>query len=47
MLIHGVDLKGWRGGFVSAVHDDADVDRTIDAWRKTLRMLKDEGELDH
>lgn len=47
MLIHGVDLKGWRGGFVSAVHDDADIERTIDAWRKTLRMLKDEGELNH
>ncbi len=47
MLIHGVDLKGWRGGFVSAVHDDADIERTIDAWRKTLRTLKDEGELNH
>ena len=46
MLIHGVDLKGWRGGFLSAVHDDDDIERTTEAWRKTLRMLKDEGELD-
>ena len=46
MLIHGVDLKGWRGGFLSAVHDDNDVERTTEAWRKTLRMLKEEGELD-
>ncbi len=46
MLINGVDLKGWRGGFLSAVHDDNDIERTTEAWRKTLRMLKDEGELD-
>ncbi len=45
MLINGVDLKGWRGGFISAVHDDADIDRTLEAWRKTLRMLKEEAEL--
>ena len=46
MLIHGVDLKGWRGGFLSAEHDQADMEQTVDAWRKTLRMLKDEGEID-
>ena len=46
MLIHGVDLKGWRGGFLSAVHDEADIERTTEAWRKTLRMLREEGELD-
>ena len=46
MLIHGVDLKGWRGGFLSAVHDDDDIQRTTEAWRKSLRMLKEEGELD-
>jgi glutamate-1-semialdehyde 2,1-aminomutase len=45
MLVNGVDLKGWRGGLVSAAHTDADVDLTIDAWRKSLRMLKEEGEL--
>lgn len=46
MLIHGVDLKGWRGGFLSAEHDQRDLEQTVDAWRKTLRMLKDEGEID-
>ena len=46
MLIHGVDLKGSRGGLLSAVHDDDDVERTTEAWRKSLRMLKEEGELD-
>jgi glutamate-1-semialdehyde 2,1-aminomutase len=43
MLVNGVDLKGWRGGLVSAVHSDADIDFTVDAWRKSLHMLKAEG----
>ena len=43
MLNNGVDLKGWRGGIVSAAHTQADVDFTLDAWRKSLRALKDEG----
>jgi glutamate-1-semialdehyde 2,1-aminomutase len=45
MLVNGVDLKGWRGGIVSAVHTQADVDFTLAAWRKSLRMLKEEGAL--
>jgi glutamate-1-semialdehyde 2,1-aminomutase len=45
MLVHGIDLKGWRGGIVSAAHTDTDVDWTLDAWRKTLRALKAEGDL--
>jgi glutamate-1-semialdehyde 2,1-aminomutase len=45
MLNNGVDLKGWRGGIVSAAHTQADVDLTLDAWRKSLRALKEEGEL--
>lgn len=47
MLNNGVDLKGWRGGIVSAAHTPADVELTLDAWRKTLRALKEEGELAH
>ena len=43
MLNHGVDLKGWRGGIVSAAHTQADVDFTLDAWRKSLHAMKDEG----
>lgn len=46
MLNNGVDLKGWRGGIVSAVHTQADVDLTLDAWRKSLRALKEEGALE-
>lgn len=45
MLNNGVDLKGWRGGIVSAAHTQADVDLTLDAWRKSLRALQAEGAL--
>ncbi len=43
MLNNGVDLKGWRGGLLSAAHTQADVEFTVDAWRKSLRALKEEG----
>ncbi len=43
MLNNGVDLKGWRGGILSAAHTQADVDLTVDAWRKSLRAMKEEG----
>jgi glutamate-1-semialdehyde 2,1-aminomutase len=43
MLNHGVDLKGWRGGIVSAAHTEADVDLTVNAWRKSLRDMRAEG----
>jgi glutamate-1-semialdehyde 2,1-aminomutase len=43
MLNHGVDLKGWRGGIVSAAHTQADVDFTLNAWRKSLHAMQDEG----
>ena len=45
MLIHGVDLFGWPGGPTSAVHTQEDFDQTVDAFRSTLRMLKEEGEV--
>ncbi|MCI3953547.1 MAG: aspartate aminotransferase family protein [Burkholderiales bacterium] len=45
MLNNGVDLKGWRGGLVSSAHSAEDVEWTVDAWRKSLRALRDEGEL--
>jgi glutamate-1-semialdehyde 2,1-aminomutase len=45
MLVNGVDLKGFRGGIVSAAHTQADVDCTLDAWRKSLRALKEEERL--
>ena len=45
MLVQGVDLKGWRGGIVSSAHTQADVDFTLQAWRQSLRALKQEGDL--
>jgi glutamate-1-semialdehyde 2,1-aminomutase len=45
MLVYGIDLKSWRGGIVSAAHTQADVDLTLDAWRRSLRALKEEGDL--
>jgi glutamate-1-semialdehyde 2,1-aminomutase len=46
MLVNGVDLKGYRGGLLSAAHTQADLDLTLAAWRKSLRMLKAEGDLE-
>ena len=45
MLNNGVDLKGFRGGIVSAAHTDEDVERTVEAWRGALRAMKAEGAL--
>jgi glutamate-1-semialdehyde 2,1-aminomutase len=45
MLVNGVDLKGYRGGIMSAAHTDSDVAFTLDAWRKSLRALKEEETL--
>jgi len=45
MLVNGVDLKGFRGGLLSAAHSAADIDFTVKAWRTSLRMLKDEERL--
>lgn len=38
----GVDLMA-GGMMVSSAHTDADVDRTVEAFRRTLRAMKDEG----
>ena len=40
-----LNLKGWRGGLVSSAHTAEDVEWTVDAWRKSLRALRDEGEI--
>jgi glutamate-1-semialdehyde 2,1-aminomutase len=45
MLVNGVDLKGSRGGLVSAAHTQDDIELTLNAWRESLRALKSEGEL--
>jgi glutamate-1-semialdehyde 2,1-aminomutase len=45
MVVHGVEIFGWPGGPTSAVHTDDDLQRTAQAFRATLRMLKEEGEI--
>lgn len=45
LMINGVDPKSWRGGLVSAAHTHADIGLTVEAWRNTLRALREEGEL--
>lgn len=46
MLLHGVDIQGWPGAPISAAHTDDDRDRTVDAFRQTIRLLRAEGDLD-
>ena len=36
MRVHGVDMHAWPGGPVSAVHDGADLERTLAAFRASL-----------
>jgi glutamate-1-semialdehyde 2,1-aminomutase len=42
-LNNGVDLMGSDGGFISAVHQPADIDATIEAFDKTLAQMQEEG----
>jgi glutamate-1-semialdehyde 2,1-aminomutase len=41
MLVHGVELFSWPGGPTSAVQTDADLDKTVEAFRATLRLLRE------
>ncbi len=45
-LLHGVDLQGWPGGPVSAAHNDDDLERTVDSFRQTIRLLRSDGDID-
>lgn len=45
MMLHGVDLFSWPGGPTSAVHTEDDLQQTADAFQRTLKMLREEGEL--
>ena len=42
MLLNGIDWMGW-GGSTMAVHDDADVDRTVTAFANTIDLLRADG----
>ncbi|MCB1549060.1 MAG: aminotransferase class III-fold pyridoxal phosphate-dependent enzyme [Hyphomicrobiaceae bacterium] len=45
MLCNGADLNGSPGGLVSAVHGPAEVARTLEAFRTSVRWLKAEGDI--
>ena len=45
MLIHGVELFGWPGGPTSSVHGPAELDQTLNAFRRSLQLLKDDGDI--
>jgi glutamate-1-semialdehyde 2,1-aminomutase len=45
MLANGVDIMGAPGGLVSAVHGSSEVAHTLEAFRTSVRWLKDEGDI--
>ncbi|MBO0712429.1 MAG: aminotransferase class III-fold pyridoxal phosphate-dependent enzyme, partial [Acetobacteraceae bacterium] len=45
MMVNGVDLNGSPGGLVSATHGDAEIEDTLGAVRKSIRALRQEGEI--
>ncbi len=45
MNVNGVDLTGWPGGTISATHGEAEIDATVEAFARSLDMLKADGEL--
>ena len=45
LLLCGVDILPWPGALVSAVHTPDDMQRTVDAFRQTIRMPRKEGEV--
>ena len=45
MMVNGVDLSGSPDGLASATHGEAELADTLAAVRKSIRMLKQEGEI--
>jgi glutamate-1-semialdehyde aminotransferase len=45
MMTGGVDFSGSPGGITSATHGEAELEDTVKALRKSVRMLKQEGEI--
>ena len=45
VLLHGVDIQGWPGSPVSAAHTPEDREQTIDAFRQTIGLLREEKAL--
>jgi glutamate-1-semialdehyde 2,1-aminomutase len=45
MRTRGVDFSPWPGGPCSAAHGAGELDRTLEAFRGSLRALREEGEI--
>ncbi len=45
LLVNGVDVGGRIGGFLSCTHTEEDVAHTVEAFRESVRMLRQDGEL--
>jgi len=45
MISNGVDIMGSPGGLVSAVHGPAEVARTLEAFAKSVKAMKSEGDI--
>lgn len=45
MIANGVDIMGSPGGMVSAMHGEAEVSQTLDAFRTAVRWLKQDGDI--
>jgi glutamate-1-semialdehyde 2,1-aminomutase len=45
LLLGGVDICVWPGGWTSAVLAAGDIDKTVAAFEQLLRMLAEEGEV--
>ena len=45
VLLYGIDIQGWPGAPVSAAHNDDDCAQTVEAFRQTIRLLRQEGAL--
>lgn len=43
LLNHGVDITGWPGGVVSALHSSHDIQETANAFRQSVKILRDCG----
>lgn len=45
MILNGVDIMGWPGGNIAAMHTDEDRAKTVEAFRESIKMMKAEGDL--
>jgi glutamate-1-semialdehyde 2,1-aminomutase len=45
LLVNGVDISNWPGGFASAAHTDEDMARTVAAFQAAIARLADEPDL--